>query len=74
MTVSILLFSDYSPGDVWTWVTVLQKNSQCSFLASLKHNIHHVSFFFLPPLPMPPHVLMNFRGFPPGCGVSVADF
>ena len=24
--------------------------------------------------PMPPHVLRNFRGFPPGCGDSVADF
>ena len=24
--------------------------------------------------PMPPHVLINFRGFPPGCGDSVADF
>ena len=24
--------------------------------------------------PMPPHVLMNLRGFPPGCGDSVADF
>jgi len=23
---------------------------------------------------MPPHVLMNFRGFPPGCGDSAADF
>ena len=23
---------------------------------------------------MPPHVLMNFRGLPPGCGDSVADF
>ena len=23
---------------------------------------------------MPPYVLMNFRGFPPGCGDSVADF
>ena len=23
---------------------------------------------------MPRHVLMNFRGFPPGCGDSVADF
>ena len=23
--------------------------------------------------PMPPHVLMNFRDFPPGCGNSVAD-
>jgi len=22
----------------------------------------------------PSHVLMNFRGFPPGCGDSVADF
>ena len=22
---------------------------------------------------MPPHVLMNFRDFPPGCGNSVAD-
>ena len=26
------------------------------------------------PPPVPPHVLMNFRGFPPGCGDSVADF
>ena len=24
--------------------------------------------------PMPPHVLMNFRGSPPGCGDSIADF
>ena len=23
---------------------------------------------------MPPHVLMNFRGFPCGCGDSVAEF
>ena len=23
---------------------------------------------------MPPRVLTNFRGFPPGCGDSVADF
>ena len=23
---------------------------------------------------MPPHVLMNFRRFPPGCGDSAADF
>ena len=23
---------------------------------------------------MPPHALMNFRGFPPGCGDNVADF
>ena len=23
---------------------------------------------------MPPHILTNFRGFPPGCGDSVADF
>ena len=23
---------------------------------------------------MPPHVLMKFRAFPPGCGDSVADF
>jgi len=28
-------------------------------------------FFFSP---MPPHVLMNFHGFPPGCGDNVADF
>jgi hypothetical protein len=27
-----------------------------------------------PPPPMPPHVLTNIRGFPPGCGDSVADF
>ena len=30
-----------------------------------------VNFFFFPPMP---HVLMNFRGFPPGCSDSVADF
>jgi len=30
-----------------------------------------VTIFFSP---MPPHVLMNFRGFPPGSGDSVADF
>jgi len=32
---------------------------------------------FLPntsPPPMPPHVLMNFCCFPPGCGDSAADF
>ena len=23
---------------------------------------------------MPPHILMNFCGFPPGCGDSVADY
>jgi len=28
-------------------------------------------FFFF--FPIPPHVLMNFRGFCPGCGDSVAD-
>ena len=30
----------------------------------------HTSIFS----PVPPHVLTNFRGFPPGCGDSVADF
>ena len=38
-----------------------------SYLALQKNN------FFLPP-PIPLHVLMNFRAFPPGCGDSVADF
>jgi hypothetical protein len=33
-------------------------------------NVIYIFFFF----PMPPHVLMNFRGFPPGYGDSVADF
>ena len=28
-------------------------------------------YIFFPP--MPPHVLMNFRGFRPGCGDSVAE-
>ena len=28
----------------------------------------------IPPPPMSPHILMNFRGFPPGCGDSVAEF
>ena len=30
-------------------------------------------YIYSPP-PMPPHVLMNFRDFPSGCGDSVADF
>ena len=30
--------------------------------------------YMSPTPPMPAHVLMNFRGFPPGCGDSVADF
>ena len=34
------------------------------------HKEELYDFFF----PMPPHVLMNFRGFPPGCRDSVADF
>ena len=34
--------------------------------------IEYLSIKFF--IPMPPHVLMNFRGFPPGCGDSVADF
>ena len=33
----------------------------------------HFSWPKTPP-PMPSHVLTNFRGFPPGCGDSVADF
>ena len=37
--------------------------------------ILHEGFSVIPPPPsMPPHVLMNFRGFPPGCGDSVADY
>ena len=31
-------------------------------------------YIMFPLPPMPPHVLMNFRGFPPGCGDSVANF
>jgi len=31
-----------------------------------------ISIYFF--CPMPPHVLMNFRGFLPGCVDSVADF
>ena len=32
--------------------------------------MHSVGKLFPPPS-MPPHVLMNFRGFPPSCGDSV---
>ena len=36
------------------------------------NNTYHQlqNYFF----PMPPHVLLNFRGFPAGCGDSVANF
>ena len=51
-----------------------------SFEAASPGRDRHVPYYycfcfdniFFPP--MPPHVLMNFRGFPPGCGDSVADF
>jgi len=43
--ISILLCSDYSPGDVWSWVTVLQRNSQCVVFALLKSQ--HTSLFLL---------------------------
>jgi len=31
----------------------------------------YLIYIYIYILPMPPHVLMNFRGFPPGCGDSV---
>ena len=31
-------------------------------------------YIYISPPPMPPHVLMNFCGFPPGCGDGVANF
>ena len=49
---------------------VLAKTPMNSLQPHLK--LYAVVFFFS--FPMPPHVLMNFRGFPPGCGDSVADF
>ena len=39
-----------------------------------KNNLDFVEDVAMVPPPMPPHVLMNFRGFPPVCGDSVADF
>ena len=51
----------------------------CAFLLvystswQLYHNARN-RLYFLFPSQMPPHVLMNFRGFPPGCGDSVTDF
>jgi hypothetical protein len=37
-----------------------------------KLGTQYIIYIFV--LPLPPNVLMNFRGFPPGCGDSVADF
>ena len=45
-------------------------NGSAAFFVWYKYTLK----FFSPPPPVPPHVLMNFRGFPPGCGDSVADF
>ena len=44
-----------------------------NYMSETNHPLF-LQIFFLPPPPMPPHVLMNIRGFPPGCGDSVADF
>jgi len=43
-----------------------------TYVAATKRQSYSLKEFPRPP--MPPHVLMNFRGFPPGCGESVADF
>ena len=45
-----------------------------NFNFTLMHFVSAKLYENLTPPPMPPHVLMNFRGFPPGCGDSVADF
>ena len=46
-----------------------------SFAKSITKEIQHMwTVKKKVPPPMPPHVLMNFRGFPPGCSDSVADF
>ena len=45
-------------------------NGESSFDYCTEHLMYTDIFF----PPMPPHVLMNFGGFPPGCGDSVADF
>ena len=42
------------------------------FSTTFVSNIPYLKEIFFPP-PMPQH-LMNFRGFPPGCGDSGADF
>ena len=50
-------------------------HSPAEMFASLalgRKNLKNIGIYFSPP--MPPHVLMNFCGFPPGCGYSVADF
>ena len=62
------------------------ETTKTSFLLFFSNVLFHLSMRCIPdwgtvfdivnssPPPMPPHVLMNFRGFPPGCGDSVADF
>ena len=66
--------------------TIMQKKNSVYQSHSNIHQLHNSAFLLLniqcyatlrPDFffsPMPPHVLMNFRGFPPGCGDSVADF
>ena len=58
----------------WNIVTSAMTVCQtgCNRKCAVKHVAENFFFLFLP-MP-PPHVLMNFRGFPPGCGDSVADF
>ena len=51
--------------------------SELIFTSDKKRKVTHTKQLYIYIyiyIPMTPHVLMNFRGFPPGCGDSVADF
>ena len=48
---------------------LLEKDAGQNYSRSFKAKKFFFLFLLLLP-PMPPHVLMNFHGFPPGCGDS----
>ena len=57
---------------VYTTIGICHASYVDCLLARLEWNL--ASRQSISPPPVPPHVLMNFRGFPPGCRDSVADF
>jgi hypothetical protein len=49
-------------------------NAVCYAMGIIKPYMSLETLKIVVPPPMPPHVLMNFVVFPPGCGESVTDF
>ena len=72
LTVHRDISLQYEPTGCTIYFQFISVINRYMFRAILRLIISRYYSVYTPP--MPPHVLMNFRGFPPGCGDSVADF